>query len=244
MASEAPNVAEESANLLVRLDTLRQEERRTATARVVAVIGHLIGTPLNVMAGRAALIRGNPNADTVPENARRIEDQVERLSQRVRQLIDYFGAPAPAPEHEALSAILAETLALYQPIARQRSLTIELQPHELGAARINCALGRLSFSTLLSLATRTTPRGQAIELSVTEAGPRRLVVKVAMPGIQAPSGRFERLEVPEWPRHYDADVLEVLSICAGLARTSGGGLQVVPDASGQGALVRFECPYA
>jgi signal transduction histidine kinase len=244
MPSEAPTVADESAPLLVRLDMLRQEERRTASARVVAVIGHLIGTPLNVMAGRAALIRSDPTADNVLENARRIEEQVERLSQQVRRLVDYFGAPTPAPEHEALSQILDESLALYRPIASQRGLTIDLEPHDLGGARINCALGRLSLCTLLSLATRTTPSGQAITVSVTEAGPRRLVVQVALPGVQAPASRFERLEVPEWPGHYDADVLEVLSICASLARSGGGGLQVVPSASEQGALVRFEWPYS
>lgn len=236
-------MADESAPLLVRLDTLRQEERRTASARVVAVIGHLIGTPLNVMAGRAALIRSNPSADTVLENARRIEEQVERLSQRVRRLVDYFGAPAPAPEHEALSKILDEGLALYRPIASQRGVPIRLEPHDLGAARINCSPCRLSLCTLLSLAARSTPPGQVITLSVAEAGPRRLVVEVILPGVEAPSGRFERLEVPEWPGQYDADVLEVLSICAGLARSSGGGLLVAPAASGQGAAVRFECPY-
>lgn len=244
MTSEAPTAADESGQLLVRLDMLRQEERRTASARVVAVIGHLIGTPLNVMAGRAALIRSNPSADTVLENARRIEEQVERLSQQVRRLVDYFGAPTPAPEHDALSQILDESLALYRPIASQRGLSIDLQPHDLGTARINCALGRLSLCTLLSLATRTTPPGQAITLSVTEAGPKRLVVAVTLPGVQAPAGRFERLEVPEWPGRYDADVLEVLAICAGLARSSGGGLQVAPAPPGQGTLVRFEWPYA
>ena len=232
------------APLLVRLDELRQEERRTASARVVAVIGHLIGTPLNVMAGRASLISTNPSAESVAENAHRIEEQVERLSQRVRRLVDYFGAPPPAPELQSLSQILEESLLLYRPIAHQRGLAIKLEKHDLGSARINCALSALSLSTLLSLGTRTTPRGQTITIAVSEVGPRQLVVLVTLPGMQVPPSRFDRLEIPEWPQRYDADALEVLSICAGLARNSGGRLQVVAAPNGPGAQVRFECSYS
>lgn len=244
MAGDREDAAPDSPALLVRLDQLRHEERRTASARVVAVIGHLIGTPLNVMAGRASLIRSDPSAESVADNAHRIEQQVERLSQRVRRLVDYFGAPLPAPDQQTLAQILEESLELYRPIGRQRGVTLRLEPHDLGSARVNCALGALSLSALLSLGTRTTPAGHSITLSVSEAGPRQLAVAITLPGVQVPPSRFERLELPEWPNLYDADALEVLSICAGLARSSGGGLQVGPAPSGQGALVRFECSYS
>src|SRR5688500_10143930 len=83
--------------LLALLDELRQAERRAAISRVASVIGHLIGTPLNVIAGRAALIRANPSPEAALENAQRIEQQVERLALRIRRLIDYLTAPEPEP---------------------------------------------------------------------------------------------------------------------------------------------------
>ena len=114
-APEQPDLA----NLLTRLDQLRHTERRAASARMVSMVGHLIGTPLNVIAGRASLIRTNPTPEGIDENVRRIEEQVERLSLRIRRLIDYFGVTEPEAEPCAVSDVLGECLALYRPVAER-----------------------------------------------------------------------------------------------------------------------------
>src|SRR5258705_2052646 len=110
MTVEAPEKSDLAA-LLARFDELRQAERRAVSARMVSVAGHLIGTPLNVIAGRAALIRTNLAPEAVEENVRRIEEQVERLAQRIRRLIDYFGLAEPGTELRPASDILEECLA-------------------------------------------------------------------------------------------------------------------------------------
>src|SRR5213075_1661068 len=102
------NGASDLALLLSRLDDLRHAERRAASARMVSVAGHLIGTPLNVIAGRAALIRSNPTPESVEENVRRIEEQVERLAQRIRRLIDYFGMGEPEAGSCSVGDLLEE----------------------------------------------------------------------------------------------------------------------------------------
>src|SRR3954471_20951649 len=107
MAEQAPDELGAAA-LLARLDALRQAERRAASMRMVSVTGHLIGTPLNVIAGRAALIRSNPSPEAIEGNVRRIEEQVERLSLRIRRLIDYFGLPDPPAGRRTVGEILDE----------------------------------------------------------------------------------------------------------------------------------------
>src|SRR6476620_7657413 len=107
MNAEGPDESD-LAQLLARLDDLRQAERRAASARMVSVAGHLIGTPLNVIAGRAALIRSNPAPEAIEENVRRIEEQVERLALRIRRLIDYFGLAEPPTELRSVGAVLDE----------------------------------------------------------------------------------------------------------------------------------------
>src|SRR5687767_13084459 len=114
-ASEPPDLAA----LLTRLDQLRHTERRAASARMVSMVGHLIGTPLNVIAGRAGLIRTNPTPEGIDENVRRIEEQVERLSLRIRRLIDYFGMSEPEAGPRTVADVLAECLALYRPVAER-----------------------------------------------------------------------------------------------------------------------------
>src|SRR5437868_6326116 len=124
MTDEAPKL--DLASLLARLDDLRQAERRAASARMVSVAGHLVGTPLNVIAGRAALIRSNPAPEAVEENVRRIEEQVERLALRIRRLIDYFGMPDPSDLRRSVGEVLDECVALYRPIAEVAGVTLQV----------------------------------------------------------------------------------------------------------------------
>src|SRR3982750_1130039 len=135
-ASDLPDTA---ALLLTRLDDLRRAERRAASARMVSVAGHLAGTPLNVIAGRAALIRANASPEAIEENVRRIEEQVERLALRIRRLIDYFGlAEVPVPER-ALTQVLDECVAIYRPIAQLKGITLELKATGIETFRVDAS---------------------------------------------------------------------------------------------------------
>src|SRR5262245_51543690 len=196
MTVEAPQPPDFAA-LLSRLDQLRHTERRAASARMVAMIGHLIGTPLNVIAGRAGLIRSNPTPESIDENVRRIEEQVERLSQRIRRLIDYFGLVDAPAETRSVSELLAECRALYGPLAAHRGITLTISAGESDGARIDASLTALLITTLLSLAIRTAADGHGVTLAASEVKPRTLVFELAAPGLEAPPGRLDRLEPPE-----------------------------------------------
>jgi signal transduction histidine kinase len=230
--------------LLTRLDVLRQAERRAASARMVSVIGHLIGTPLNVIAGRAGLLRNNPTPEAIEENVRRIEEQVERLSQRIRRLVDYFGLADPRSEPRLLAEILAEARELYAPIAQRKGVALELYGGELGEQHIEGSVMPVVLTALLSLAIGTTAPGGSIGLAVSERGPKVLVLELGMPGLAVPPGRLDRLEPPEPETHYDVGAFETLWICQGLVRRISGSLEVLPAAGGQGVTLHLECPHA
>jgi two-component system, NtrC family, sensor kinase len=233
----------ELPKLLARMDELRQAERRAASARMVSVAGHLVGTPLNVIAGRAALIRTNPSPEAVEENVRRIEEQVERLALRIRRLIDYFGLAEPSAADKPLGEVLAEATALYAPVAEARGIVLEVFAHGLESLRVDGALTPLVVTTLLSLALRTTSPGQAVSLSLAERGPQLVGLELRCPGLSLPPKSFERLEPPEHGLRYDAGTLETLWVCLGLARRLGGGLEVAPAESGEGVTLRFFCAH-
>src|SRR5687768_17421438 len=120
--ASTPHAASSSDRRLSMLDDLRQAERRAVSSRVASVIAHLIGTPLHVIAGRAALIRGASEDQAVMENARRIEEQVERLARRIRALIEYLNVPEPAPLASSAEEIVSSALSLYVPIAEARGI--------------------------------------------------------------------------------------------------------------------------
>jgi signal transduction histidine kinase len=237
--SEQPDLP----TLLARLDDLRQAERRAVSARMVSVAGHLVGTPLNVIAGRAALIRTNPAPEAVEENIRRIEEQVERLALRIRRLIDYFGLVEPPAAERMVGEVLEEARQLYAPIAETKGVAFQISAQGLESFKVDGQLASLVLTTLLSLAVRTTRAGQTVSLSVSERGPQTVAFELGCPGLEAPPKSFERLEPPEHGLRYDAGALETLWVCVGLARRIGGGLEVSAAASGVGVTVRFDCAH-
>jgi signal transduction histidine kinase len=77
--------------LLQLLDTLQQYQLRNAGAEVAAAIAHALGTPLNVISGRAELIRQDPSSALA--QVARIEEQVRKVASGLRQLVDYLAVP-------------------------------------------------------------------------------------------------------------------------------------------------------
>ena len=53
----------------MQVESRASKPARAASARMVSMVGHLIGTPLNVIAGRASLIRTNPTPEGTPQEA-------------------------------------------------------------------------------------------------------------------------------------------------------------------------------
>ena len=226
---------------LALLDELRQAERHAATSQVALVIGHLIGTPLNVIAGRAALIRANPAPESASENARRIEEQVERLAERIRRLIDYLTVPEPRPEPRAADLVVRDALALYGPIAHEHGVDVQVTPEEaLPSLPIEGTSALIVLTSLLSLALRFAPRGSTVELRVEPGSERGVIFEVRVPGLEPPRARLDRLDPPDEEDGESAELLQLLSLCYAMARRQGGKLDVVADDPSRAAL-RFEC---
>jgi signal transduction histidine kinase len=223
---------------LALVDELRQAERRASISRVASVIAHLIGTPLNVITGRAALIRANPSREATLENARRIEEQVERLALRIRRLIDYLTIPEAETRPVAADLIVRDALGLYAPIAAERGVTIDVVTSPITDAQVDGTSALVVLTSLLSLALRIAPKGTRVELAVEPVASSGASFELCIPGFCPPSARIDRLDPPE--DMADAELLQVLSVCFAIARRHGGRVDVVTRDDGK-AAIRFEC---
>src|SRR5512142_2652655 len=97
------------------LDQLRQCDRQVAVSSITAMIAHFVGTPLNVIVGRAGLIRRHPDAtEPIINDAICIQQKVEQVTEKLRAFIDLLTPQLPGVEWTA-DELVAEAVQLYRP---------------------------------------------------------------------------------------------------------------------------------
>jgi signal transduction histidine kinase len=233
-------VEEPSPDRLVLADDLRRAERHAIVSRLSSVFAHLIGTPLNVIAGRAALIKSNPEGAAALENAARIEQQVERLAVRIRRLIEYWTMVEYESGLRQVSAIVGDALALQAPVATARNVEISVDPKELPQKMLEGMSTLVVLTNLLSLSTLFAPKGARIELSITAPDPDSVLFELTVPGFEPPASRIDRLDPPEEDHDIErAERLQVLSVCHAVAEQRGAHLDV---RTADRAQIRLRCP--
>lgn len=106
---------------------LRHADRLTTVGKLASGIAHELGTPLNVVGGRARLIvdREVEGAEAV-DSARIIAEQAERMTKLIRQLLDFARPPALHKAPINVSTLGARICELVATIARKGN--VELVP--------------------------------------------------------------------------------------------------------------------
>jgi light-regulated signal transduction histidine kinase (bacteriophytochrome) len=236
------------------LDDLQHHQLLNAGAEVAAAFAHALGTPLNVISGRAELIRQNPA--TAMAQVARIEEQVQKLASGIRHLVDFLAVPEPSDEAVPVSAepavvpaatVLQQALALAMPIADARGVELVGDPGGLGDASVDRwhALGTLNMllSMAIRWASKQTPNGGTRpKLRLEASAPEGWVVfELSVPGLDVLSGwQLEHFQARPSATRTSAPY-RALAICGAAVRGRGGKLQVEAAPDGASALIRFSC---
>jgi signal transduction histidine kinase len=170
-------VAAETAARLEALEQLRHAERLVTVGKLAAGVAHELGTPLNVVSGRAKLVtRGQATGDSVLENARIIGEQAERMADIVRQLLDFARQREPHKAPTDPHRLVSQTLGMLEPLAAKRSVTLELQAaDDLPAVEVDPAQIQQVLSNLVINAVHAT------------RGPGTVTVELGLDGRRAPA---------------------------------------------------------
>jgi signal transduction histidine kinase len=139
---EAREEAERAASARLGLEArLRQSEKLATIGQMAAEIAHEVGTPLNVIGGRARALAkraeraveaaGATDPSDIVKNATIIGDEVARITKIIRQVLDFSRPRGPTLTRVHLGAVVAEALEfLRDPIRRQG---IEVEVHTMPA---------------------------------------------------------------------------------------------------------------
>jgi len=238
----AHRVADESAARLRAVEQLRHADRLTTVGKLASGLAHELGTPLNVVAGRAKMVVNGEleTAEENVENARIIVDQAERMTRIVRQLLD-FARHRPAEKLPCdLAALARQVASLVEPLAQKRRVRVDCEtPAEAVIARVDATQVQQAVTNLVMNAVHASPPGSAVVIRVSS---RKEPGKEAPAGIHP--GPWSVVEVEDRGTGIRPDVLTQvfdpffttkavgegtglgLSVSYGIARDHGGWIAV------------------
>jgi two-component system NtrC family sensor kinase len=120
-------VRAETAARINSLEQLRHADRLSTVGRLAAGVAHELGTPLNVVSGRAGLIEtGDLEEEEIIESANIIKAQVDRITTIIRQLLDFARRSSPQKTQIEMRQLVKKTLELLSSLKTKRQVTLEL----------------------------------------------------------------------------------------------------------------------
>jgi signal transduction histidine kinase len=264
---ELGRVAEAFNEMAVRLDAARRElvaetehaldlERQLRQAATLAVAGklassiaHEIGTPLNIISGRAEfLLKMAPPQSPERRDLESIVGQIERISRSIHALLDTVRVQKP----EARPTVIAEVLEAFLPLlthaARRRGVTLETDlPDSLPPMLADPAQLQQVLINLILNALEATPAGGRIVIGAAtreREGQPGIAASVTDTGVGIPSdlrGRVFEAFFTTKPRGEGTGL--GLSICRDIVRAHGGDIEVASE-PGAGSTFTFWIPAA
>lgn len=160
-------VAAETANRIATLEQLRHADRLTTVGKLASGVAHELGTPLNVVHGRAKLILEEPTHQSdVVKSARIIAEQAERMTKIIRQMLDFSRRRGPHKERVDVAELCTRTGALLEPMAKKSSVTFAIERDAEAAVEADAAAIQQVLTNLFVNAIQAMPEGGALSIRV------------------------------------------------------------------------------
>lgn len=180
----------EAAARAIAEQGLRRKERLAAVGTLAAGLAHELGTPLQVISGRARGIMGDPSIS--PRSHRRAEiirEQSSRMEKIVRQLLDFARAPTDVPRTITVADLVGEAVTLMRPTAEERNCRIVIA-HDMPSLRVHVDVSQLVqvLNNLLKNAIDAMEEGGEVTLRMSRC------TAVEVPRTNA-HGAYLKLEV-------------------------------------------------
>ena len=107
---------------------LRHSERLASVGQLAAGLAHEIGTPLNIIGGRAEYLLRRPRSqEELSENLRTIRSQIDRIAGIVRQLLEFSRRQEPVFRAVDVGLLLRNVRSFLDHKISERKVHVEIQ---------------------------------------------------------------------------------------------------------------------
>ena len=224
---------------------IRQQQKLAALGKVSSELAHEIGTPLNVIAGRAEYLQarmepGDPRA----RDLQIIAAQIERIAETVRRVLTFARSPEPQRRPAALAEVVQQVADFLRREVAGQGVRLEVDARDAPKATLDPNQLQQVLVNVLMNALEATPRGGAIRLEARAdpADPAWAVLTVADTGTGIPPEVLPRVFEPFVSTKGSGRGTGLgLAISRDLVRAHGGDMGIT-SASGQGTTVTIRLP--
>ena len=255
LADADERARQQTAARIAAIEQLRHADRLTTAGTLAAGLAHELGTPLNVVSGRAAMIRsGTLDRAGVAECARIIGEQVTRMTAFVRQFLAFARRRESVKVATDLSALVRQTIALITPVARRHDVTVTLADGATPMiASVDPSQLEQVLTNLLMNAIQDMPTGGPIGVridrtaatpppDVTTTASTWYVIRVIDAGHGIPPANLTRIFEPFFTtKEVGTGTGLGLSVAYGIVRDHGGWIGV-DSAIGRGTTFSVYLP--
>ena len=257
---EAREDGERGVQARLSLETrLRQSEKLATIGQMAAEIAHEVGTPLNVIGGRArALGKSHRASDPaeVTRNAGIITGEVDRIAKIIRQVLDFSRQRGPTITSVHLGSVVAEALEFLREVVDRQQIKTDVRvlpsppevpgdPDQIQQVCLNLLMNAIhampSGGTLRITAERVTRRKEGLDLA-SPAPYAMLEIADSGPGIP-PENRSKIFEPFFTTKDEGQGTGLGLAVSHGIVKDHDGWIEVDSPSEG-GAIFRVFLPCA
>jgi signal transduction histidine kinase len=264
LSQQQSEINAESAERLATLEQLRHVDRLKTVGRLAAGIAHELGTPLNVVSGRAALIAsGKLSAEDVRSSAQTIKAEADRITRIVRQLLDFARRRPPQRAVADLHALVMQTAELLRPLAEKQDVKMEIGPPAgVVTTSVDAAQFQQVLTNMFVNAIQAMPDGGNVHAEIREAGGgpaipaaregeapplpeanRCVAISIADEGVGIPAEELEHIFEPFFTTKDVGEGTGLgLSIAYGIVQEHGGRIDVESE-PGKGSRFTIYVPF-
>jgi signal transduction histidine kinase len=107
---------------------LRQSDKMASVGQLAAGLAHEIGTPLNIIGGRAEFLLRRPrNRDEIADNLQVIRSQIDRITGIVRQLLEFSRRREPSFRDVELQPLIEKVKGLLAHKIAEKKVSVDCQ---------------------------------------------------------------------------------------------------------------------